>query len=78
MQIAEFVPVGDPFFGCILKGVLTTAISETVRCYRPVRERQPLRDRARSVFGCLRDHHVRMVGWFLLRTGRCMITAGFH
>jgi len=74
-QIIQLIPV-DPFFGCIIKGAISTAIGQTIRCWRTTRREAPAAQRVRDVGGCLREYGVRMALTFMYRVGRCTLSAG--
>lgn len=76
-ELIHLIPT-DPFFGCIVKGAISTAIGQTIRCWRTTRREAPISQRIRDIGGCLREYGLRMALTFMYRVGRCAAFAGLH
>jgi hypothetical protein len=74
-ELIHLIPT-DPFFGCIVKGAVSTVVGQTIRCWRSTARNAPLNQRVRDIAGCLREYGLRMALTFLYRAGRCSLMAG--
>ena len=75
-HLIELVPT-DPFFGCLIRGALSTAVGQIIRCYNRVRSNASSVERLlTNIGGCLKEHSLKMTFTFLWRSGKCVITAG--
>ena len=70
------IPVLDPVLGCLLKGAVTSAAGQLIRCWYSTDPDTPSQARRRATLGCLQENGIRMMVKFAMRTGRCMVTFG--
>lgn len=69
----------DPFLGCLIKGAVSTLVGQIIRCWNNMRLRSALssfREKARDIYGCLREYAPRMLFTFMYRSGKCVVTCG--
>lgn len=75
--IIQDVPV-DMFFGCIIKGAVSTLVGQIIRCCNRVEAKTDrLREYIGEIASCLKEHGLKMAFTFVCRAGRCMVLAGF-
>ncbi|WP_321491100.1 hypothetical protein [uncultured Hyphomonas sp.] len=76
-EFLERIPAIDPVLGCLLRSAASTAVGQTVRCWRRWRDQvEGFRRLARAIAGCLKTNGWRMAGVFVFRTGRCFLMGG--
>lgn len=76
-EIIERIPAVDPVLGCLLRSAASTAIGQTIRCWRKLREEVEGAWRlAREIALCLKAHGWQMAATFVFRAGRCILFGG--
>ena len=76
-NIIENLPAVDPILGCLLKSAASTAVGQTIRCWRKVRDDfQGAVNVARQVAKCLKEHGWQIAATFVFRAARCILTGG--
>jgi hypothetical protein len=79
LELLDAVPAGDPFLGCLIKGGITASLGQAVRCYRDARAGQ---DEAaeesllRTMFRCMRQNGLKILGNAATRAAKCAVTLG--
>jgi hypothetical protein len=76
-EIIHLIPA-DPFLGCLIKGAVSTAVGQIIRCWNRVSDTRPYRELAHRIVSCLRDFRSRMLFTFMWRAGRCAALGGFN
>ena len=76
-EAIDAIPAGDPVFGCLIRGAVSTVVGQTIRCWQQVGAQERLQERTWKVLGCLRESGLKMSFTFVYRVGKCVAKAGF-
>lgn len=74
-RLTGIVPIGDPFLGCLLKGVATALVGQTVRCYDRTRGITGGFQRCRAIADCIWANAGWIAAKATVRFGGCLIMA---
>jgi len=69
----SFFGVGNPIVGCLVRGGLSAAIGQILRCRRQTRDQPWYRPRIRAIGHCLRLSVGRMAVGMVVRAARCIV-----
>ena len=76
-NIISRMPPIDPLLGCLLRSAAGTLAGQVIRCWYAVDEAEDrIRQKLERTLGCLRENKWRMALRFLVRSGKCIVTAG--
>ena len=71
------MPPIDPLLGCLLRSAAGTLAGQVIRCWYAVDEAEDrIRQKLERIVGCLSENKWRMALRFLVRSGKCIVTAG--
>jgi|GEM_PF-4342632 len=76
-EIISSIPT-DPLIGCLVKGALSSVAGQTLRCWQVTKniEEESYKEKARSMYGCMREYSLRILLTFMYRSGKCIATLG--
>lgn len=75
--VMAHIPVTDPFLGCLLKGVISASVGQTIRCYqRLTPAEESLRQKLQFIAKCLGNKVWGIFGRAAYRSARCMASGG--
>lgn len=76
-NIISKMPPIDPLLGCLLRSAAGTLAGQVIRCWYAVDEAEDrIRQKLERTLGCLSENKWRMAFRFLVRSGKCIVTAG--
>lgn len=77
LGIAELIPVGEPIFGCLLKGGISATLRQAIECSRTFTpDDLPLRERVGIVARCMRDNYMAVFTRSAWRAAVCFVRLG--
>ena len=83
LDCMEYVPAGDPIFGCLVKAGVTSTIGQSLRCRNLHRQHDDKyrsaswRQKAQMITDCLWEHRKEISGRALKRALKCVARGGF-